>query len=568
MKGLDNLLKNLKVKSKLLVLAGILTGGIIIVGLVGNISLKMLNAQSVNLAKNWMPSATLAQEMNTLTSNYRIAQFGYIATQDAAERKALVTQLNSLEAEIQEHGNEYEELIKSHSEAVTIYNTVESLWEEYRASTAEVLTLSDANKPQEALVNMLGASKEIYDDFDVTFAELVEFSQNGCNDSAQQSYNTYTFGVILIIAIVVVCLIIGFIVAFAATRSIVIPLQQTRKILGEVSNGSLSVEMNYKSKDEFGELSKDVNSFVDSLKIIIQDEIELLLEMADGNFDITSKVTERYVGDYAPILESLRAINRKLGDAMSAIADSTEQVSAASNQMAEEAQNLSEGAQEQASTVEELFAAAEVAAEKAAEGAEKAEAASNDAQTVSNRAENSNHRMEQMMNAMEKINSTAAEIATIIQTIEGIASQTNLLSLNASIEAARAGEAGKGFAVVADEIGKLALQSSEAAGNTRKLIEAAVDEVRYGDKIAKETAEELFAVTEGVANIVTVTIEVKENCENQAAAMKQIDEGVSVISRVVESNSAAAEESSAASEELAAHAENLRNQMSAFRFRS
>lgn len=174
--------------------------------------------------------------------------------------------------------------------------------------------------------------------------------------------------------------------------------------------------------------------------------------------------------------------------------------------------------------------------------------------------------MQDMIGAMDKINQTSKEISTIIQAIESIATQTNLLSLNASIEAARAGEAGRGFAVVADEIGKLALQCSQAAGDTKNLIETAISQAESGDKIAKDTAEELFSVTQGVEKIVEAANAVRINCENQALSLKQIDEGIEVISKVVETNSAAAEESSAASEELAAHAQNLQNQMSEFSF--
>ena len=79
-----------------------------------------------------------------------------------------------------------------------------------------------------------------------------------------------------------------------------------------------------------------------------------------------------------------------------------------------------------------------------------------------------------MMNAMNRINETSQNIGNIISEIEDIASQTNLLSLNASIEAARAGDAGRGFAVVADQIRKLAEQSTQSAVDTRQLIEGSL----------------------------------------------------------------------------------------------
>lgn len=566
MSKLEVKLKDLKVKKKLMVLAAFLIGGIVILGAISMVALSMLNSNTKNITNNWMPSLKLAEEMNTLTSNYRIAQYGYISTSSEDARQSYEEEMERLSAEIADRSASYEALIRFEEDRELLM-TVRQLWASYKEEGARVIELAKSGDQDAANEAMVGNYESTYNKFEEEFGKLITYNEEKSDAAEAQAQNTFLFTIAVITAVLVICILLAVSVAKMVTESITKPLSETRKVLSDVAAGSLESQMNYKAKDEFGDLSNAVNSFVVALKEIIEDERYLLLEMADGNFNIKSKAGEKYVGDYAPILESIRAINYKLGDAMGQIADSTEAVSAASQEMSAEAQSLADGAADQASTVEQLLAAATEAAQKAEEGAKKAESASQDAKKVSDRAEYSNSRMNDMIHAMEKINMTASEISTIIETIEGIASQTNLLALNASIEAARAGEAGKGFAVVADEIGKLASQSSEAAGNTRTLIETAVGEAVNGNKIAKETAEELFSVTEGVAKIVGIANEVKESCENQAISMRQIDEGIENISKVIDSNSAAAQESSAASEELAAHAENLREQMSAFKFR-
>ena len=153
--------------------------------------------------------------------------------------------------------------------------------------------------------------------------------------------------------------------------------------------------------------------------------------------------------------------------------------------------------------------------------------------------------------------STSKEIANIIAEIEDIASQTNLLSLNASIEAARAGEAGKGFAVVAEQIGKLASDSASSAVNTKKLIEDSIQEIEHGNEITVKATTSMESIIEGIKMLALSTKEISELSTSQAEAMKQLEEGVEQISEVIQSNSAAAQETSATSEELSAQSENL-----------
>lgn len=136
--------------------------------------------------------------------------------------------------------------------------------------------------------------------------------------------------------------------------------------------------------------------------------------------------------------------------------------------------------------------------------------------------------------------------------------------MNASIEAARAGEAGRGFAVVAGEIGHLANQCTESVEDTRKLIEAALNEVESGNQIAGETAKALQKVIAGMEEIVKSVEQVAENSNEQNNSMQQINETIEMISEVVQTNSAAAEQGSATSEELSAQATELNDLIESF----
>ena len=172
--------------------------------------------------------------------------------------------------------------------------------------------------------------------------------------------------------------------------------------------------------------------------------------------------------------------------------------------------------------------------------------------------------MKRMMTAMHNIHETSQKVVGIIQTIEEIASQTNLLSLNASIEAARAGEAGKGFAVVADEIGKLAQESSKAASTTKELIEISMEEINKGNAIAEGAVNSLKESVNAVGRVNEMIQETAENAAVQAENMEQLRGGIQEISHGIQDNSAASQETSATSEELASQADRLNKMLQRF----
>ena len=167
---------------------------------------------------------------------------------------------------------------------------------------------------------------------------------------------------------------------------------------------------------------------------------------------------------------------------------------------------------------------------------------------------------------MERIASDSKQISTIIATIENIAFQINILSLNAAVEAARAGAAGKG--VVADEIGSLASKSDEAAKATKDLIESSAVTIKEGGKVMNRVSEALERTGQLAGNVTTKMEQVVDAVEKQTLAMEQVATGVEQISAVVENNSATSQECAAASEELSNQSGLLKELISTFRIRN
>lgn len=316
--------------------------------------------------------------------------------------------------------------------------------------------------------------------------------------------------------------------------------------------------------DETAILMNCLAETIRDLNTVISDISSHLAELSEGNFMLA--IDENYKGDFSQISDSFRGIIDSLSVAMRDIDNNAESVRKGATDLAGAAQVLAEGATDQASAIEELTATITDISEKIHINAENAEKVRAIVEGMNGQVIESNEQMKQSTEAMSKIREASNKIAEIISSIEEIASQTNLLALNASIEAARAGEAGKGFAVVATQVGILSEQSTEAAKNTKDLIQNAILAVEDGTKLANSTAESLLLVVDN-AKVVSESIsEIAVASDNQAEAAAQITEGINQIAGVVQSNSATSEESAAASEELSSQADMLKELVGRFQY--
>jgi len=250
----------------------------------------------------------------------------------------------------------------------------------------------------------------------------------------------------------------------------------------------------------------------------------------------------------------IRSITRPTIEAVRTIAEANNQVVAASDQIAASSQSLAEGASEQASSVEEVSATVEESTATNNQNAENGREADNLARAAHEAAKTGNHKIQDLMTAMEKITDSSQRIAKIIKTIDEIAFQTNLLALNAAVEAARAGEHGLGFAVVADEVKNLAQRSADAAKETAGIIEEAIEEIKNGNQIAKDTNESFAEILDKAKKTSDLIGEISASIKEQAEGMNQIATAMGQIDQVTQQNAANSEEAAAAAEELNAQA--------------
>lgn len=560
-------MKNLKIKSKLLILVIAITAVIIFMGSLSIIFMGQINSGSTEIAENWMPSIIVAEELNTMTSDYRIEEYRLIIETDKAEMDALLASINQKRNEIASVFESYDALVTNDVDR-QLMKDAEDMWNSYLKLGDEIHDLAYNNRNEEATELMRGDSLKLFNEASATLLKTVDFNKEGGETSSSDGDKLFNVAVKTMVIIIILVSAAAIVAALFIISLITRPVNEIDKVAQLIADGNLNESITYQSKDELGKLAVNFNKTVTRLRDYVNyiDEISgVLNEIAAGNlqFDLTYD----YFGEFAKVKAALINISDSLNQIMGNINEASNQVSAGSSQMADSAQALAEGATEQAGAVEELQATISNVLEQVRANAEESKTASRKTNEVKKEAEISSKEMTDMTEAMGRISETSSQIQDIIAQIEDIASQTNLLSLNAAIEAARAGDAGKGFAVVADQIRKLASDSAESAVNTRRLIETSIQEVENGSQITERTALALDKVVNGLEEITVIVDHTAASSVQQEAVMGQIEQGIEQISSVVQNNSAAAEETSATSEELSAQSENLNELVGQFKLK-
>lgn len=478
----------------------------VLVLILGISSLKILgvvNDQSTIIATNSLPSVYYTSNINTLTSDFRVAALSHIIASSAKEMKKLEKNMGKIKAEIEEMKKGYQPLMSSEIEKESWKSFLEK-WASYEEIHEEVLDYSRVMKTDSAMALMNGESQKLFDEASGILLTIVNENKRQGNEASLYGDQLYDNSFVMIISILTVVLFLSVALAFWIINTIATSLTYANTIVKEVSEGNLTISVSKESTDEVGTLLKGISLMVNKLK-----------------------------------------------EVLTSVSIASDNIASASNQMSATSGQMSQGSQEQAASAEEISSSME-------------QMASNIEQNTDNAAQTDKialkaaEDMKQGSLAVHQTVDSMKQIASKISIIEEIARQTNLLALNAAVEAARAGEHGKGFAVVAAEVRKLAERSQLAAAEINNLSFSSVT-------IADRSLHLLETIVPNIEHTAKLVQEIAASSLEQNSGANQVNKAIQQLTQVIQQNASASEEMATSSEELASQADHLKETISFFK---
>jgi methyl-accepting chemotaxis protein len=501
-----NLFRDLKIATKLGLGFFLVLLLMTIMGAMALSEMSKVNDQSTEISTNWMPSINFIHQVNTATSDYRIAELNHVLSETPDEMAKYEKDMEALLAGIKTSRGNYEKLISSDEEAKLLAE-FDKLFSQYLEIHNQMIPLSTALKTQEAMALLNGESQQVFNEFSAALLKLVELNVDGGAKASALGDEIYAAAQQFVSVMILVSVALGIAVAVIIVRGLV------KQIGGEPAYAA-----------------------------------DVVTKVAAG--DLTMKVQLK-AGDSSSMLFAISEMVARLSQIVGEVRSAADNLSSASEEVSSTAQNMSQATSEQAASVEETSASVEEMSASVSQNTENAKITEGIASKAAVNANEGGQAVRQTVAAMKSI-------ADKIGIIDDIAYQTNLLALNAAIEAARAGEHGRGFAVVAAEVRKLAERSQVAAQEIGEVAKSSVT-------LAERAGTVLDDIVPGINKTSELVQEITAASEEQSTGTTQINSAMVQLNQVTQQNAASSEELAATAEEMSGQAEQLQQLISFFK---
>ncbi|MDF2906399.1 MAG: methyl-accepting chemotaxis sensory transducer [Herbinix sp.] len=345
-------------------------------------------------------------------------------------------------------------------------------------------------------------------------------------------------------------------------------VQEAAGIIGSTHQlvmGNLDNSVEVKDYVLLKELAEDINQISQSFQEYIGEISHILSHLSAGNMTVRFSKEIQYQGDFLPIKNALHKIRHSLKSSFEEINLLSDHMDQLSGQVASGASQIANNSTEQAELIGDLTDTIYQITNQTITNASNANLASKRILEIQHEAQQGRDCMDQMLISIQKVKSSSNDISYIIDIINGLASQTKLLALNASIEAARAGDAGAGFSVVANEVGMLAHKSAEAVKQTTLLISKSISTAEITSGIAEKTADSFSVIRSSINEVTKLCSSIADDSDIQAEELKNTSQIITDIAGVVQSNAAHAQENSTIAMNMSQVSNRLRQLMTRYK---
>ncbi|MBZ5216312.1 methyl-accepting chemotaxis protein [Bacillus paralicheniformis] len=546
-----NLLKNIKIRSKLFVIIIISALALSIVGIQGIGGLNKLSKGSEIIYQDQLvPNQLFA---NLKANNLDI---------DTYKFELMVTKDNDRNETLQKHIKEKNEENSTLMEKIDQLKLMDNVSKKYENFKTEYKKLQDISSEMLSLA-VKNENDKAYDVYlkkmepqRETVNQLIEDIQTLNADNAKTIYqqDSKEAGSIITLLIIVIAaaLVLSISIGLLMTRLITKPIKDIQALFAETEQGDFTVKGTYQSKDELGLLTSSFNKMVGGVRSIIETVGETSHQVASSSQELSASADESTKAS-----EYISTTIQELAVGSDQQVESVENSRTVIMGMTEFAGRISSNAEKAASTADQT-------AKMSLEGTKAID-------KVSTQMKSINETVVSLSEAFKHLTERSNEIGNITEVITSIAEQTNLLALNAAIEAARAGEQGKGFAVVADEVRKLAEQSARSAEQITRLITiiqndtkqtmnsviSATGEVKEGLVVVHEAGGAFQKIENSITEVVTQINDVTNLVKNLTAGASEIETAISGVKEVAETAAGGTQTVSAATQEQLASMEEI-----------
>ncbi len=367
-----------------------------------------------------------------------------------------------------------------------------------------------------------------------------------------------------ILGVGIAAILIVVVVTSAGIGVIIGPVRKMRDVTARLAEGDLNVDLTKTgSKDEIGVLQNAMYELTQRISGMMRETNHILGEIAEHNLVVSEM--EAYPGEFNELSHAVNSIRQILNHLIVMVQQAADEVHTSASQLSMAADSLAASSASEAASIQNLREDVERMNEKIHANSENCQQVDQKLTELYDGIRTGNEEMERLFEAVSEAEGKSADIQKIVETIDGIAFQTNILSLNASVEAARAGEFGKGFAVVAEEVRSLAARCAEESAKTAELIGHCLEAVSRAKGHADTASECMTNVVQNSSDIAEAFAEIAEATTEQTQNSVSIMEEINRITDVVQSNTATAEETAASTEELTGQAGRLRKLVREYR---